>query len=132
MKQVAALGMGSALVVVGLSACSSTPGYCEQLDVTRTAFDEVVGTNVIAEGTDTLQIRFDAFQAEVEQLAEAASAEFAEESAAVEAATDQMDQVLDDAVNLNLGAAAQQVGPALSALTTSVNALFDAVGSACE
>ena len=61
----AALGVMAVLVLPG---CSSEPDYCSQLTTTQEAYDDLAGTDVLAEGTDTLSERYDTFSAEVDQL----------------------------------------------------------------
>ncbi len=121
----------SALAGLMLAGCSSEPDYCSQLSTTEEAYDQLAGTDVLAEGTDTLSERYDTFSAEVDQLLDSAQTEFAEESDAVRAAVDQLGAVVESAADLNLGDAAQQLQPALSNLQTSTTALFTAVNDAC-
>lgn len=122
----------SVVAVLVLPACSSEPDYCSQLSTTQEAFDDLAGTDVLAEGTDTLSERFNTFSAEVDQLIGSAQTEFAEESDAVRAAVDQVGAVVESAADLNLGDAAQQLEPALTSLQSSTTALFTALGDACE
>lgn len=124
-----ALSMAAMLMLPG---CSSEPDYCSQLTTTQEAYDDLAGTDVLAEGTDTLSERYDTFSSEVDQLLGSAQAEFAEESDAVRAAVDQLGGVVESAADLNLGDAAQQLEPALSNLQSSTTALFTAVSDACE
>ncbi len=124
-----ALGMVAVLVLPG---CSSEPDYCSQLTTTQEAYDDLAGTDVLAEGSDTLSERFDTFSAEVDELLGSAQTEFAEESDAVRAAVDQLGGVVESAADLNLGDAAQQLEPALASLQSSTTALFTAVTDACE
>ena len=119
------------LAVLALPGCSSEPDYCSQLTTTQEAYDDLAGTNVLADGTDTLSERYDTFSAEVDQLLGSAQTEFADESDAVRAAVDQLGGVVDSAANLNLGDAAQQLEPALTSLQSSTTALFTAVNDAC-
>lgn len=116
----------------GLSGCSSEPDYCSQREATEQAFDDLVNTDVLAEGTDTLSENFDAFTAEVDQLLDDAAAEFSEETDAVRSAVDATGQAIQSAADLNLGDAAEQLQPALSDLQSSTEALFTAVTDACE
>ncbi len=122
----------AALVVPTLGACSSDAGYCNQIDEAQAAFDEMRGTSILTEGTDTLEERYDAFENEVEGLIDAAGDEFAEESAAVEASLDQVNAAIQSAANLDLGTAAAEIGPALDSLVTSSQELFNAVTNACN
>ncbi len=122
----------SAIAGLMLAGCSSEPDYCSQLSTIEEAYDQLAGTDVLAEGTDTLSERYDTFSSEVDQLLGSAQAEFAEESDAVRAAVDQLGGVVESAADLNLGDAAQQLEPALSSLQSSTTALFTAVTDACE
>ena len=122
----------AALAVPVIGGCSSSAGYCNQLDETEAAYNELRNTDILTEGTNTLEERYDAFEEEAEELIDAAGDEFAEESAAVEASLDQLNDAIQSAVNLDLGTAAEQVGPALQSLATSSQELFDAVTTACE
>jgi hypothetical protein len=117
--------------VLVLAGCSSEPDYCSQLTTTEEAYDDLAGTDVLAEGTDALSERYDTFSAEVDQLLGSAQTEFAEESDAVRAAVDQLGGVVESAADLNLGDAAQQLEPALASLQSSTTALFTAVTDAC-
>lgn len=122
----------SVTAVLVLGGCSSEPDYCSQLTTTQEAYDELAGTDVLAEGTDTLSTRYDAFAAEVDQLLGSAQTEFADESDAVRAAVDQVGGVVESAAELNIGEAAQQLQPALSGLQGATTSLFTAVTQACE
>ena len=120
------------MAVPVLGGCSSDAGYCNQLDETEAAFTALRETSIIAEGTDTLEQRYDAFEDEAEELIDAAGDEFAEESSAVEASLEQVNASIEAAANLDLGTAAEQIGPALESLVSSSQELFDAVTTACE
>jgi outer membrane murein-binding lipoprotein Lpp len=130
-RSVAAAGLGVTAVLV-LAGCSSEPDYCSQVTTTQEAYDELAATDVLAEGTDTLSARYDAFSAEVDQLLGSAQTEFADESDAVRAAVDQFGGVVESAAELNLGEAAQQLEPALSSLQSATTSLFTSVTQACE
>jgi hypothetical protein len=116
---------------LGLSGCSSEPSYCDEVSATQTSFDALVSTDILAEGTDALTQRFQDFSTQVETLLDSARVEFSDETAAVEESLQQVGAVVDEAANLNLGAAAQQAGPALESLRTSTQALLDAVQVEC-
>ncbi len=117
---------------LGLLGCSSSEAsYCDEVSATQSAFDELVNTDILAEGTDALSDRYDAFASQVDSLIAAAGEEFSDESAAVEASLDQVRAVIDAATNLNLGAAAEQAGPALDSLRSSTQALLTSVQNAC-
>lgn len=121
----------SVIALLVLPGCSSGPDYCSQLTTTQEAYNDLAGTAVLTEGTDTLSERYDMFSAEVDQLLDSAQTEFAEESDAVRAAVEQLGAVVESAADLNLGDAAQQLEPALSSLQSSTTALFTAVNDAC-
>ncbi len=131
-RRLVALVAGAALTIPVLGACSSTPGYCDQLDATEEALTELRETNIIGEGTQTLSARYDTFDSEVQQLIDAAGDEFADESAAVEASLAQLSAALQLAATLDLGASAQMLGPALASLSASSEELFTAVNTACS
>lgn len=117
---------------LGLLGCSSgQPSYCDELSATQSAFDDLVSTDILAEGTDILSDRYDAFASQVDSLIAAAGEEFADESAAVEASLDQVRTVIDEATSLNAGAAAEQAGPALDSLRSTTQALLASVQNAC-
>ncbi len=116
---------------LGLGGCSSEPSYCDEVSATRSAFETLVGTDVLAEGTDALQQNYEAFSTQVDSLMASAGEEFADETAAVEASLAQVGTVVDEAANLNLGAAAQQAGPALESLSASTRSLLDSIQSTC-
>jgi hypothetical protein len=116
---------------LGLAGCSSEPSYCDEVRATQSSFDALVSTDILAEGTDVLTQRYEDFSTQVDVLLDSARAEFADESAAVEESLQQVGAVVDEAANLNLGAAAEQAGPALDGLRTSTQALLDAVGNEC-
>lgn len=132
MNRAVALVAAAALAAPAIGGCSSSAGYCNQIDETEAAFNELRETDILAEGTNTLEERYDAFEEEAEELIDAAGEEFAEESAAVEASLNQVNAAIQSAANLDLGTAAEQIGPALEALVTSSQELFDAVTTACE
>lgn len=116
---------------LGLAGCSSEPSYCDEVSATQSSFDALVSTDILADGTDVLTQRYEDFSTQVDALLDSARAEFADESAAVEESLQQVGAVVDEAANLNLGAAAEQAGPALDGLRTSTQALLDAVGNEC-
>ncbi len=128
------LSVAAALLCVsslGLVGCSSEPGFCDEVSATQTSFDALVGTDILAEGTDVLTQRYEDFSTQVDTLLDSARVEFSDQTAAVEESLQQVGAVLDEAANLNLGAAAQQAGPALEGLRTSTQALLDAVENEC-
>jgi outer membrane murein-binding lipoprotein Lpp len=127
-----ALVAAVALAVPVLGGCSSDAGYCNQLDEAEAAFQDLRDTNILAEGVNTLQERYDTFEQEADALIDAAGDEFTEETAAVEASLQQVNATIQSAANLDLGTAAQQIGPALDSLATSSQELFAAVTTACE
>lgn len=61
-----------------MSACSSSADYCDQLDETEQAFTELRDTNILQDGTDTLNAHFDTFEEDVESLIDAAGDEFSD------------------------------------------------------
>jgi phage-related protein len=126
---VAALATTS-LALLGCSS-SEQPSYCDELSATESSFEALVNTDILAEGTDVLTERYDAFAAQVSSLIDAAGDEFADESAAVEASVDQVGAVVDEAANLNLGTAAEEAAPAVEDLSSSTQALLDSVQNAC-
>lgn len=133
MKKRSASALAAAVLILPMvSACSSSPDYCDQLDDTKQAFTELRDTNILQDGTDTLNERFDTFEEDVDSLIDAAGDEFSEESAAVEASLTQVSAALESAANLDLGTAASQIGPALDSLSASSQELLDAVTSACS
>lgn len=114
-----------------LAACSSGSDYCDQLDATRSAWEDLRDTNVIADGTDAFKERFDAFATEVQKLADAARDEFGGDVDTVEASVQQMRDALASLGDLDVAAAADQIGPALDALTSSTDTLLSDVTNAC-
>jgi len=132
MHKTVAIAAVSSLALLGLSGCSSEPDYCDQLDATEEAFNELAETSIISEGTDTLTQRYDAFAAEVNSLTDAAGDEFSEETTAVEESLDQLNSALQSAANLDLGTAAEQLGPSLEAVSESAEALFTSVTTECS
>jgi ABC-type transporter Mla subunit MlaD len=131
MKRTGAILAAAALAVPVLGGCSSDAGYCDQLDEAEAAYNELRQTSIIQEGTDTLEQRYDAFEEEAEELIDAAGDEFAEQTAAVEASLEQVNAAIQSAANLDLGTAAESIGPALESLVTSSQELFDSVTNAC-
>ncbi len=116
---------------LGLAGCSSEPSYCDEVSATQASFDALVSTDILAEGTDVLTQRYEDFSTQVDTLLDSARAEFSDQTAAVEESLQQVGAVVDEAANLNLGAAAQQAGPALEGLRNSTQALLDAVENEC-
>jgi len=121
-----------ALASLGLVGCSGgDPSYCDELSATQSSLETLVDTDVLAEGTDVLSQRYDAFASQLDALIAAAGDEFSEESAAVQASLDQVGTVVDEATSLNLGSAAAQAEPALDSLSTSTQALVDSIQNSC-
>ncbi len=131
MKRAMAIMAVAALAVPTLGACSSSASYCDQIDETEAAFNELRATSILEEGTNVIEERYDAFEEEVERLIDAAGDEFSEESVAVEESLTQVNTAIASAANLDLGTAAEQIGPALESLVTSSQELFDSVTTAC-
>lgn len=116
---------------LGLGGCSSEPSYCDELSATTASLDTLVNTNIVSEGTDTLQQNYDAFTTQVDALITSAGDEFADETAAVQASLDQVAAVVDEGTQLNLGAVAEQAGPALESLKSSTRALVTSLQTEC-
>ena len=125
--------VGGAIALLLLAtACSSEPGYCEQKDAVASSFDTLVGTNVLSEGTDTLRERYDAFTADLEDLAGSARDEFGDEVDAVEAAADEMGTALGSLGDTGLADAATTIAPLVQNLQSSFSSLVTAIDTACD
>jgi hypothetical protein len=119
---------------VSSTPASSSPSseLCAQQAAAKESFNALTGTDVVAEGTNTLTTRFDAFTVDLESLRSAAHSQFSSELDAVQSSVDQLRKVVDNADNVDVATTATQSVAALGSLKTSVQALFAAVDQACQ
>ena len=122
---------GAIVLALFATACSSGSDYCEQKDAVASSFDTLVGTDVLAEGTDTLRERYDAFTSELGDLADAAKSEFGDEVSAVQTAADDLGDAIGSIGDMGLAEAATTIAPLIQNLQSSFGSLLTALDSAC-
>jgi hypothetical protein len=112
-------------------SASATSALCTDLDAAQSAFDELAGTEVVKEGTNTLKTRFAAFQSAVQALGASARTEFATEVQAMDSAVAGLKTAIDQLTDSPSLADAKAVATALGPVRDSFTALSTAVRSAC-
>ena len=123
--------VGAVIGAFSLAACDTQPEYCSAVDEAQQSFQELKSTNVIEDGTNVLEDRFQTFSSDAKSLIAAARDEFQTETDALRASLQQSKEVLE-----GLGEDAAQAAPLVSStiqdLQTSTRDLFDEVAQACE
>lgn len=122
---------GAIFLLVLATACSSGSDYCDQKDAVATSFDTLVGTDVLAEGTDALSERYATFTSELSDLADAAGSEFGDEVASVETAANDLGDAIGSIGDMGVAEAATTIAPLVQALQSSFNSLLTAIDTAC-
>jgi hypothetical protein len=125
------IAAGIAVSALWFTSCTSEPSYCADRAEAQQSWQELTATNVIEDGTATLQDRFREFTSDVENLAASAQDEFETEIGALRGSLQQVEGVLQD-VGGDAAAAAPQIRPAIEDLETSTQDLLGAVEQACE
>lgn len=144
--RLALLGASGLLALGAVAGCSSnsptatesaTPSdtasaaYCASVDAVSSSLGALVNTKIIQEGTDTLKSRFDTFQTDVGSLIDSAGANFATQGAAVDASVAILQTAVANVKDSPSAADVAALKPAIEGLSTSTNALVEAVKSAC-
>lgn len=141
MRQSLVVSMVGLALVAGACSSSSSPSsspsptadsYCAQAQAVKDSFSALIDTDVVAEGTDSLTTRFDAFMSDLESLKTAAGSGFSGEIDALQSSVDQLKTVVDNADTAGAAATATAFVAGLDALKTSAQALFTAVDQACQ
>lgn len=121
----------------GAPPASSSPSaaagaLCSQEAAVKASFEALVGTNVVAEGTTTLQTRFDTFASDLATLRGTAKSQFSSEFDAVQSSVDQLKAVVDKADTQDAATTAAEFVGGVASLKTTTQALFTAIDRACS
>jgi hypothetical protein len=114
------------------SSSPSADAYCAAEAAVKDSYDTLIATDVVAEGTDTLKRRFEAFTTDLASLETAAGSRFSSQVDAVQGSVDQLEKVIRDAGSVGIATTAERFSAGLGDLKTSVEALFTEVDRACE
>lgn len=106
--------------------------YCAGVDTVKASLDALVSTNVISEGTATLNSRFETFQNDVKSLTDSARANFSSESAAVDSSVATLKSELAGLKDSPSVTQVAAIAKALKGVSDSTQALLDAVRAACQ
>jgi len=104
---------------------------CADLDAAQSAFDDLAGTQVVKEGTNTLKDRFAAFKSAVQTLGASARTEFASEVQDVDSAVAGLQTAIEQLTDSPSLADAKAVATALGPVRDSFTTLSTAVRTAC-
>ena len=125
------LSVGAIIWAFSLAACDTQPEYCSAADEAQESFQELRSTNVIEDGTNVLEDRFQTFSSDAKSLIAAGRKQFQTETDALRASLQQAKEVIE-----GLGEDAAQAAPLVSSaikdLQASTQDLFDEVDQACE
>jgi hypothetical protein len=114
------------------SAPSTSDVACAQRQAVKEAFDALVDTDVVANGTNALKANFDAFTAALQSLKSSASSRLTAQLDAVQSAVDGLKKVVDDAGSAGAAATATQFAAGLVSLKTAVQSLMATLDQDCS
>lgn len=114
-----------------VESTSAPAGVCTDADAARASFQELTGTEILQEGTNTFRERYTAFQTSVDALLVSAQSEFTPEVDAVKASLTALQSALAGLTDSPSLADAAAVKDALAPVGDSLADLTDAVSGAC-
>ena len=115
------------------STATATPSadVCADVATAQASLQVLVGTEILREGTDTLNARFGTFKSDVQALVESGQAEFATKVEPVKTSLATLADTIASLKQDPTAAEAALIKPSLQAVKTSTEELIAAVGGTC-
>ncbi|MGD9889942.1 MAG: hypothetical protein AB7R89_06480 [Dehalococcoidia bacterium] len=110
---------------------NTSESVCEARDDVRRSLDLVLDVNVIQQGTNALRSPLNQLRQDLTELADAAEAEFRDETTALRTALDNVSTSIRDTEGMPLTERASQFADALQQVVTAAQQLIEAVGAGC-
>ena len=112
-------------------SASANPQVCSDAAAAKASLEAIMTIDILKDGTDALNQRFETFRSDAEALVSSAQDEFKPESAAVKASISELETALAALKDSPNAAEIVALAPKLSAVNTSTLALLAAVAAAC-
>ncbi len=119
-------------LLAGLTACSSQPAVCDDMDALRQSVTNLRDTSVAKDGVDAVRSDLQEMGDNLDQLAGDASSEYAPQITAVKSRASELRASLDSAKATPSAQSLSQIEGGVEALTTAVDGLGTAVSSTCD
>ena len=116
----------------GDSGDSGDSEVCDRRQDVDDSFQALISVNVIEDGTTAYNEALVAFRDDVDELSEAAGDEYSAEVDAVRTSIDELEGSLESTEGQPIEDRAQALGEAAADVTSSTNALLQAIESECE
>lgn len=115
------------------SAATATPSadVCADVATAEASLQDLVGTEILQEGTDTLKARFATFKSDVQTLVESGKAAFAPKVESVQTSIATLEDTIASLKQDPTAAEAALIKPSLQSVKTSTEELIAAVGGTC-
>jgi hypothetical protein len=113
------------------TSASTSADVCANADTVQQSLDDLLGTDILQEGTDTVKERAATLKFKVEALVDSVQSGLAPQTAAVKASVDALEQVVGGLTEDPTKAELASIRPSLQAVKTSLEELVSAVQSTC-
>ena len=113
------------------SATESSADVCADVDAAKASLQAVADTDILAEGTDTLEQRLATLESDLQVVVDSGRAELAPQSTAFKESLASLEEALSGLANDPTAADLASVQPALEAVKTSAQDLVTALESTC-